>query len=69
MYKIGASTDTVKRLQTLQIGSPLPLTIVGQKFVDDLFRAENDAHQKMKAHKLRGEWFKLTFEQALSVVA
>src|SRR5271157_5878078 len=31
MYKIGASTDTVKRLATLQTGSPLPLTIVGQK--------------------------------------
>lgn len=69
MYKIGVSTDTVKRLQSLQTGSPLELTIVGQKFVDDMFKAEREAHKKMAAHRLRGEWFKLTQDQALSVVA
>lgn len=66
-YKIGVSTDVPKRLNALQIGSPLPLTLIGQKAVDDMFGTELEIHKRLADARLHGEWFQLTKAQALAL--
>jgi hypothetical protein len=68
-YKIGVSVNVKKRLKTLQTGSPVPLTLVASKPVDDMYSTEEKTHIKLAAYRLHGEWFKLTYEQALAAIA
>lgn len=54
--KIGWSEDVDRRLVELQVGSPVPLTIVG-KF-SATFAEEQETHRKFQHLRLQGEWFR-----------
>ena len=53
--KIGVATDPVKRLRTLQTGSPVKLTL--RAVTEGGALAEEQYHYKFMAHRLHGEWF------------
>jgi hypothetical protein len=56
-YKIGVSKDCYKRLQTLQTGNPLELTIIERIFSVDCIAIEKALHTYYEAYSIRGEWF------------
>ena len=58
-YKIGKSKNPYKRMQTLQIGTPLELQIVSRVWSFDALQLESVLHQYFDAYRIRGEWFNL----------
>lgn len=58
-YKIGVATDKVRRLATLQNGSPLELVYVVTKVTDKARDLEQSLHAELKTYNVRGEWFEL----------
>lgn len=53
--KIGKAADPLKRLATLQTGSPVPLKLV--RVVDGAGRIEGALHRRLRNFRLHGEWF------------
>lgn len=53
--KIGVAKDVQRRLDNLQIGSPLGLEIVGVIPGDETL--ERELHERFAARRTRGEWF------------
>lgn len=56
-YKIGKSKKPHKRLESLQIGSPVELIIVERYFSMDCGQLECLLHKYYKHYWVRGEWF------------
>lgn len=68
--KIGKAVDAEDRLNGYQTSSPMrDYELIHSVYFDDRNKAERDAH-KVAEHKgeRKGEWFKLTKEQALEVL-
>ena len=57
--KIGLTTDTSGRFQTLKNAMPYELEILGYLPIEDR-SAERDLHKKFSHIRLRGEWFERT---------
>jgi hypothetical protein len=53
--KIGQSCDPIDRLNTLRVGSPYQLTLIG--CAPGVFVDESVLHSMFSAHRMRGEWF------------
>lgn len=53
LVKVGKALDPYKRLETLQIGSPHPLRLIGVVAKD----IEDRVHKKLWSHWTAGEWF------------
>lgn len=68
--KVGFSVDVEKRRRELQVGRARPLSIYAREAVDCMFprEAEALAHETLKAHRIRGEWFKCHPEVALAAI-
>lgn len=63
--KIGIANNLKLRLQSLQVGNPLKLFLIGAKEVVSKAMAhkkEKELHEKFKNHNLNGEWFYYTPE-------
>jgi hypothetical protein len=58
--KIGFTTDIRRRLETLQIGNPIKLVLVG--LIPGDTKAERRFQDRFGAALHRGEWFKITTE-------
>lgn len=59
--KIGISWDVQKRLAGLQTSSPFALELLG--YTDNVNASlERLIHERLKVHRLKGEWFRLTPE-------
>lgn len=58
--KIGSTHDTRYRLRVLQVGCPLPLSMLGSVLADDAERMEIDLHKRFASSHVRGEWFAVT---------
>ncbi|KKL52302.1 hypothetical protein LCGC14_2286850, partial [marine sediment metagenome] len=58
-YKIGLTTDIIKRIKAIQAYCPYPITL--EKFwpTDESKTAETVLHWKYGKYNHRGEWFKL----------
>jgi len=56
LVKIGVSHDPERRLSTLQTGHPDELRLLG--FVSGGRPLEAHLHRMLKAHRVRGEWFR-----------
>jgi len=65
-FKIGHGSPK-KRISTLQVGNPVPLSIVKCIEVENKVEAEKMLHNKYKALKISGEWF-LFSKKILEVV-
>lgn len=63
--KIGSSVDPIRRLDSLQIGNPRKLTLIGSWLGD--FDTEYDLHSAYQHRKVRGEWFDLTSEDVQEI--
>lgn len=68
--KLGLSIQPEKRVRQLQTGSALPLKIFHTEEIDDALvkAAESALHRLLSHRRLKGEWFDLTVEQAISEV-
>jgi T5orf172 domain len=68
--KIGVAVDVKKRLQGIQTGSHLPVTLASAEAVeaDVAIHVENYAHWILREQRLSGEWFRVTPEQAKQAV-
>jgi hypothetical protein len=66
-YKIGWSANSPHRRQrSLQIGNPLPVTLVGA--IEGSQMNEADWHEAFRDKRVRGEWFALTEEDVAHVL-
>lgn len=57
--KIGFATNPHKRLRDLQIGCPLPLTLLWTFLTDNAPELEAALHRRFRAQRTQGEWFDL----------
>lgn len=63
VFKIGKAKDLASRVSALQVGSPVPLTLIGcivtgnQKYVVE--KLEGMLHQHYQSKRVHGEWFRL----------
>lgn len=58
-YKIGMSKHPYKRMSSLQVGTPLEITLIHRVFSFDCAALEKALHDYYQAYWLRGEWFNL----------
>jgi hypothetical protein len=59
-YKIGWSKQPGGRHSSIQVGNPLPVTLIG--VVEGTPADEDTWHEVFKGKRARGEWFSLTDE-------
>jgi hypothetical protein len=64
--KIGVAVDPAKRLGSLQIGSPEPLSLIG--VIPGGRPQELRLHEQFADRRIRGEWFRLTEDDIRSIV-
>jgi hypothetical protein len=64
VYKIGQSRDPQGRRNELQSSSPYKLTLIHTFPADDPDVAEQMLHGHLHSHRLEGEWFALSPQQA-----
>lgn len=66
-YKIGYSAyNPRKRQRDIQIGNPLPVTLIG--VIEGSLTHEAEWHQFFRDKRVRGEWFALTEEDIAHVL-
>ena len=63
--KIGIADNPKHRLKALQTGNPTKLIIHYTVPCDNVRALERIIHQKLSRHKIKGEWFDLSPEQAI----
>ena len=59
-YKIGLSKQPLKRMSSLQTGSPLEVTLIHRVFSFNTVELEKSLHEYYSAYWLRGEWFEFS---------
>jgi hypothetical protein len=57
-YKIGVSSDPVRRMKSVQTGSPDKVIVVFTYWSSEPFYYEKVFHQKFSEYRIIGEWFK-----------
>ena len=57
LIKIGSAVNVVARVRDLQIGSPVPLSLIAHTPIMDA-QLEFDIHRRLKEHRQHGEWFR-----------
>lgn len=65
-YKIGWTMSPRIRLSAIQVGSPLPVTLVG--VIEGSIMNEAEWHEAFSDKRVRGEWFALTDEDVSRVL-
>jgi hypothetical protein len=65
--KIGTAVNVTSRFNTLQIGNPDPLCLLGAIPGDEIL--EKALHRRFKHLRIRGEWFRNTDELAAFIEA
>lgn len=67
LYKIGRTNNLVTRLATLQTGNPERLMAWSVQ-TDYPKVMEAELHRLNAQHRIRGEWFKLNYDQRQEIV-
>lgn len=70
LHKIGIAIDPMKRMSTLQTGSPNPLRLAWHQKVPTAIarRAERLAHARLQPELSLGEWFTVSFYEAVAAL-
>ena len=68
LVKIGKTYNLIRRFNTLNIGSPLDLEILGCIHVENASEVEQDLHARFAEKRVKGEWFSLSTED-LDIIA
>lgn len=66
--KIGYTLDLTTRRNNLQVGNPYKLVVTASKPVKDGRLSELQAHYAFKDSRIRGEWYKISEEEAIDFV-
>ena len=67
--KIGVSNDVSKRLKQLQTGSWSKLSVLYKSMVcSNAFNIETIVHNKIDSENIRGEWYDISFDDAVSLI-
>ena len=70
-YKVGITQDILSRLKGIQNGNPMMLKVIATVYSEEAPTVEMGLHKWLAEHKADGgrEWFELTPQQALELVA
>lgn len=68
--KIGMAADPRRRLESFQIGNPLPVEIAHKRLVSRWYakHIESACHRALAAHAHRNEWFRCDLALAKAVI-
>lgn len=67
--KIGISQDVSNRIKVLsKQGGFKPINVYHTKMCSNGYEIENKIHKKLEPYRIDGEWFKLSFNEAVKVV-
>jgi len=69
LYKIGVSTDTVRRLREIERASGMPVTILAKRAVLDMLSYEQERHERYASYRREGEWFDLSNDELDALIA
>jgi len=67
-YKIGVSSNPLRRIQDLQTASPYSLRLIGFSGFKDPVAAESALHSRFSECHERGEWFDFSDKVATTLV-
>ena len=62
-FKIGRTVNLPRRMRTLQLGSPVPLYLIGWHRTPDPVEHERQWHKNLGLSRRHGEWFDLNLQQ------
>ena len=68
-YKIGMAARFDARFDAHQCASPYDIGVACAYFVGDMRSEERALHERFKAQRVRGEWFRLTTEDVKSIAS
>lgn len=66
-YKIGVANDVESRLAQLSTGNPYPLEVKVVYRFENAEIIERALHQKFIDNRIRGEWFRLSYEDQVEL--
>ncbi len=66
IYKIGISSNPIKRLKSLQTGNDKTLKLIKKVLCENYSKVETTLHNKYNHLKINGEWFELSEEDILN---
>lgn len=67
--KIGVSQNVSGRIKVLsKQGGFKPINVYHTKMCSNGYEIENKIHKRLEAYRIDGEWFKLSFNDAVKVV-
>lgn len=67
--KIGYSRSPKQRLAAIQSANPLPVTLLHHRHIGDFVSViEARVHRRLRNHRLNGEWFDVSLEEAIAAV-
>ena len=66
-YKIGVANDVESRLAQLSTGNPFPLEVQVLYEFENAEPIERALHQRYKENRVRGEWFKLEYDDQKNI--
>lgn len=70
LYKIGRSrTPDVRIRDITKAVAPFDIKIIHTAFYPDCYKAESDLHKLFREKRRRGEWFELSNEEVMVVIA
>lgn len=70
LYKIGRSKSPDIRIRDItKAVAPFDIQIVHKAFYPDCYKAESDLHKLFKEKRRRGEWFELSDNEVMAVIA
>jgi hypothetical protein len=67
-FKIGFANDVQKRLSALQTSTHVELNLHASIAVDDPRKAESAIHERLDKYLIRGEWFRCSKSEAISII-
>lgn len=62
-FKVGRTANLLRRMRTLQLGSPVPLHLIAWHRTPDSVEHEKQWHKNLGISRQHGEWFDLTLQQ------
>lgn len=67
-YKLGRASNLQSRLNSIQVGNPMPVRLLSRAYSFYPEKDEKVMHQMFKDFKVRGEWYKLPKPLVSSII-
>lgn len=66
-YKIGRTENLPKRMKSLQVGNPFPMTLAHVIFTEEYIKVEQALHSIFEHSRTSNEWFSLSLRDLATV--